>query len=689
MVISRRQFLKGILLSIGALLVRWPTPFGQRKGSAKASGPVVGIVTGADYDDDLAAMTRAAVSLATDGQGMGALVSPGDRVFIKPNFTGMSPPHTGDTTKPAIVAALAEMCLEAGARQVIIGEASALGFINVNAFGDEYFGYMRDYIAELNERFGTPEEPHPVRAVDTKHGAYYVFVSAQAPVQAIALSHYAAEADVVISVPVLKTHMECLVVLGIKNLLGIAPPPVYDGPRHKLHQGSPSDQPIHQVLVDIAAALRPALTVMDGSIGLEGNGPHHSTPGAYRVDVRDRLGHWLVLASRDPVALDATSTRVIGLDPEQSEHLRLAHEQGLGELEEEAIEITGTPLDEVRMSWLPPKKGIMMEVEPASVPYPQPDNLPPVQSAPIIYAAQAVSCQGDGSWQFGENDWAGASVAYMGEPYTPDPYQDPEGRTAAVAFHVERGGRYLIFGRCLADSPGGYPPDRLCTLLWDAEGHRQRELIFRRTSPLATWYFDKGWFWQSYGMYDLEPGDYALSFKSAYLRRRLAVHCFFLAPLLPLPDGRLCVIPPFRPLEARTQGWTRQGQLLASTTPGAVAQAPFDVPLVAEYEVHLVARIPPGYQLGVRLEQGEKALDFWLTGEKDRWEIFPLGKVAWSRGEAAISLQNGPNNGTEAVQVDALLFSPQQHRSWLPWVPRGKQQVTRRCGTKSSPFSPG
>jgi len=672
MSISRRQFLKELLLSIGLLLIRWPAFLRQLWTGARAAtsaGPLVAIVTGADYDDDLAAMTRAAVALATDGQGMSAIVSPGDRVFIKPNFTGMSPPHTGDTTKPAVVAALAEMCLEAGARRVTIGEAAGLGFIEVANFGDDYFGYLRDAIADLNERFGTEEEPHPVRAVDTKHGAYYVFVPARANMQTIALSHHAAEADVVISVPVLKTHMECLVVLGIKNLFGLAPPPVYDGPRHKLHQGFASGQQIHQVLVDVAAALRPALTVMDGSIGLEGNGPHHHTPGAYRVDVRDRLGHWLVLASRDPVALDATSTRVIGLDPERSEHLVLAHEQGLGEIEEAKIQIVGTPLDEVRMSWLAPSKGIMMEAEPASVPAPRPENLPPVQSGPIIYADHAVSCGEDQSWQFGDNDWAQASVAYIGEPYAPEEdYEDPEGRTAAVAFHVERPGTYLIFGRVLADTPGGYPPDRLCALLRDAAGIRQQELIFQRTAPLATWYFDKGWYWQSYGMYELDVGDYALSFKSAYLRRRLAAHCFFLAPLLPLPGGRLCVVPPFRPLEARGPGWSPQGQLLTSTTPGAEAQVPFDVPLLAEYDVHLVARIPPGYRLGVRLEQGGAPRDIWLTGETDRWQVFPLGQVAWMRGEAAIGFQNDLDNGTEAVQVDALLFVPQQHRVWLPLV---------------------
>jgi hypothetical protein len=87
--------------------------------------------------------------------------------------------------------------------------------------------------------------------------------------------------------------------------------------------------------------------------------------------------------------------------------------------------------------------------------------------------------------------------------------------------------------------------------------------------------------------------------------------------------------------------------------------------------VHLVARIPPGYRLGVRLEQGDTAHDTWLSSDTDRWQVFSLGQLAWTRGEAAIGFQNDPANGTEEIQVDALLFSPQQHWLYLPRVTKG------------------
>jgi hypothetical protein len=316
--------------------------------------------------------------------------------------------------------------------------------------------------------------------VDIKCASYHVFYPAIAPMQTFCLPHYAAEADVVISIPVLKTHMECLVVLGIKNLFGLGSPTIYDAPRHKLHQGFWYGQQLHQIIVDIAQALRPDLTIMDASIGLEGNGPHHVNEGAYTVDVRDRLGHWLVLASTDIVALDATSTRVMGLEPARSEHLVLAHEQGLGEGREEYIEIVGTPLSEVQMDWLGPVKGIQYERPQVGVPVPA---VPEVQRGPIVRADQAV-----GAWKTGYLHWARASVAYLDTPYTdPTPPQGSE-RTSAVGFHVDRESTYIIFGRALVDlsTQTAPPSDWIASMVRNAEGVKQWEMIYQRDAPCHT-----------------------------------------------------------------------------------------------------------------------------------------------------------------------------------------------------------
>jgi uncharacterized protein (DUF362 family) len=141
----------------------------------------------------------------------------------------------------------------------------------------------------------------------------------------------------------------------MKNLFGLTSVTRYstalvDRMRAKLHEAG-----LHQVIVDIAGQVRPDFSIMDFSIGCEGNGPH-VLPGWWgtSVDVRDRLGTWMLLASPDPVALDATSARVIGLDPWEVLHVSRAYNQGLGQMLEEKIELTGATLEELRMPWQRP-----------------------------------------------------------------------------------------------------------------------------------------------------------------------------------------------------------------------------------------------------------------------------------------------------------------------------------------------
>ena len=71
------------------------------------------------------------------------------------------------------------------------------------------------------------------------------------------------------------------------------------------------------------------------------------------VDVKDRLGDWFMLGSRDLPAADATATRVIGHDVDEITHLQMAYHQGLGQVREDRIELAGATVDELRMEWQP------------------------------------------------------------------------------------------------------------------------------------------------------------------------------------------------------------------------------------------------------------------------------------------------------------------------------------------------
>jgi uncharacterized protein (DUF362 family) len=131
----------------------------------------------------------------------------------------------------------------------------------------------------------------------------------------------------IISAAKLKTHMSTKVTLGMKNMFGLLP----DKFKGKYHAKG-----ISKVVVDINTVLKPALTVIDGFVGMEGKGPTDGTP--VKMD--------LIIAGKDVVATDATAARVMGFDPMEISHIRTAAQKGLGNIDN--IEIVGSKLDDVK-----------------------------------------------------------------------------------------------------------------------------------------------------------------------------------------------------------------------------------------------------------------------------------------------------------------------------------------------------
>jgi len=131
----------------------------------------------------------------------------------------------------------------------------------------------------------------------------------------------------IISAAKLKTHMATKVTLGMKNMFGLLP----DKFKGKYHMNG-----ISKVIVDINSVIKPALTVIDGFVAMEGRGPSDGTP--VKMD--------LIIAGKDVVATDATAARVMGFDPMEISHIRTAYKKGLGNIDN--IEIVGSKLEEVR-----------------------------------------------------------------------------------------------------------------------------------------------------------------------------------------------------------------------------------------------------------------------------------------------------------------------------------------------------
>jgi uncharacterized protein (DUF362 family) len=141
------------------------------------------------------------------------------------------------------------------------------------------------------------------------------------PAGEIGLPRILLEADVLITLPVLKTHALTYFTGALKNQWGCLPQ--YD--RILYHRY------LDPLLATLHRVLRPKLAVMDGIIGMEGRGPTNGKPR--RMDV--------VLASQDSVALDAAAMRLIGLEPSCARHVVLAAEQGLGCMDAEGLELDG------------------------------------------------------------------------------------------------------------------------------------------------------------------------------------------------------------------------------------------------------------------------------------------------------------------------------------------------------------
>ncbi len=284
--------------------------------------------------------------------GAGAIVGSGETVFIKPNFGafGMvkyNPVQRGDSTKPEIVLAVAEECLKAGAAKVIIGDA---GQARRYDWGQIYTLDGTTTMAAEAARLASRYSGKVVLACLNADSPCWTPVSSFNKLGKVYISSLITQADRVISLPVLKSHRWTHITGAMKNFVGATSTAHYGLGiqwRFILHGAG-----IEQSFLDIVAAVKPDFTLMDCSVCCEGNGPH-VCPGYWgeTVDMRDRLGQWLVLAGRDLAAVDATAARVISHDVSTITHLQMAYNQGIGQINADRIELVGATLSELQVPW--------------------------------------------------------------------------------------------------------------------------------------------------------------------------------------------------------------------------------------------------------------------------------------------------------------------------------------------------
>jgi uncharacterized protein (DUF362 family) len=291
--IGRREFLAGTLVAAGALASgAFPPP-----ASAAGKEASVSRATGPSPRENVMRAVKAV-------GGMGAFVSRGDVVVVKPNIGWDRSPAQAANTDPEVVTAVIELCLAAGAKEVRVFDRTC---------NEARRCYASSGIQEAVEAFARKHKAGD--AVRIYHVEDRKFVTTDIP-GALTLSRWplyrdALEADRLINVPVAKHHTLGIVTAGLKNWMGLM-----GGNRGQVHFRLP------ECLVDLHAALPARLTVVDATRVLLRNGPS----GGSLSDVKEFR---TVLASADVAAADVTAAHdFFGLSPDRVPHLQKALESG-------------------------------------------------------------------------------------------------------------------------------------------------------------------------------------------------------------------------------------------------------------------------------------------------------------------------------------------------------------------------
>jgi uncharacterized protein (DUF362 family) len=240
-------------------------------------------------------------------------------VLLKPNLVGPDPLGVMNT-HPAVIAATRESFLRLGASEVFIGDGPAMDR-DTEAIVESV--RLREYVGPLDRTFVDLNVDDVERIALKTHASR---------LKELYLPKTALGVDFLVSMPKLKTHHWAGVTLSLKNMFGIVPGSCYGWPKNVLHWAG-----IDSAILDINASARPDFAIVDGIVGMEGNGPIQGKPKACGV---------LVIGD-DPVAVDATCCRVMGLSPEKVKYLSLAGAL-LGHVKVEKIQQLGETIESVR-----------------------------------------------------------------------------------------------------------------------------------------------------------------------------------------------------------------------------------------------------------------------------------------------------------------------------------------------------
>jgi uncharacterized protein (DUF362 family) len=311
--LTRRDLLLSALAGagIGSAVVGLRSYFHHRERETS-----VFIARANSYEVDL----RSLIAEGFRSLGVGADEVRGKRVLLKPNLIETASGARHICTQPQLICAVAEALLGLGVAEILVGEGSGnacdmLRVVEETGLAEMLRAQKLPFVDLNNDEL----------AVRKNAGRF-------TGLRDLTLPATLDRVDWIISLPKMKTHHWAGVTLAMKNLFGLLPGVVYGWPKNVLHMAG-----IHQSILDINATVRPHFAIVDGIIGMEGDGPLMGTPKPAGV----------IVMGRDLAATDATAARIMGVDPWKVPYLKAAR-GWLGTISAEKIRQRGESIRTVR-----------------------------------------------------------------------------------------------------------------------------------------------------------------------------------------------------------------------------------------------------------------------------------------------------------------------------------------------------
>jgi len=257
--------------------------------------------------------------------GVKTLIKPNSTVVLKPNAGHPGTPEKSINTSPAFVAAVIKAVRQAGPKQIILAEASAIGYDTIECLKSSGI-YQAAIEAGIDKIIDIKSDKDLVN---------FQVKEAKSNLTTVLLPRFLLEADHVINLPIFKTHVSMVFSCALKNLKGV----VQDKVHLQMHQAD-----LAEAIVDLWTVIKADLTIADVIRPGEGFGPHSTIP----------VDFGCLVAGKDPVAVDATVCRMVGMDISRMKIFKSAQARGIGVTDENLIEVRGKKIEEVyKILWIP------------------------------------------------------------------------------------------------------------------------------------------------------------------------------------------------------------------------------------------------------------------------------------------------------------------------------------------------